>query len=139
MKDPKRNLTIKKAFSSLAEIELVYHYGSSLKNEQKTKDVDFGILLKKNVSSERRFEIYNILAEKLSKIYKKDVDIAFLNQSSPMLAYQVLQKGKLIYGEITRAKQFTVETMTRYFDYLPLHQFFVRSLEKRLGGRPHGG
>lgn len=125
-------MMIDSIFSSFPELELVYQYGSSLKDKQKAKDIDFGILLNKGVSAERYLEIYNDLTHKLSKIFKKEIDIACLNKSSPMLAYQILKKGRLIYGDIRRAKQFIVEAMTRYFDYLPLHQFFVKHLERRL-------
>lgn len=125
---------LEKIFKTVPEVELAYQYGSTIKNPgRRPKDVDIGILLKGKISAEKQFEIYDALSEKLSKFFKKEADIAVLNKASPMLAYQILKTGKLVYGNIRRAKQFVVETLTRYFDYLPIHQFFVQHLENRLG------
>lgn len=126
------NLQLKEVFSFFPEIELVYRYGSSLKDMKRSKDVDFGILLTGSVSGERRLAIYNALGEKLGKIFKKEIDPVLLNKASPILTYQVLQKGELIYGDRGRAKQFTIQSMTRYFDYMPLHRFFVEQMKNRL-------
>ena len=66
------------------------------------------------------------------------MDVSFLNHASPIFAHQVLKNGALLYGDVRRAKQFIIETLTRYFDYLPMHQFFVERMKKQLGVRGHG-
>ena len=126
-------------FETIPEIELVYQFGSSVKGrKERAKDVDVGVLLKQNTAPERQFEIYDLLSDRLSRLFRKKTDIAMLNKSSPMFNYQVLKTGHLIHGDVRRAKQFVVATLTRYFDYLPLHQFFVAQMKKRLGVRSHG-
>lgn len=130
---------VEKLFESFPDVELAYQFGSSIKHpRRKAKDIDVGVLLKGGLSPENQFEIFDALTDRLAKLFKKKVDVSILNKTSPMLNYQILKNGKLLYGNVRRAKQFVVETMTRYFDYLPMHQFFVQHLEKRLGKQSHG-
>ena len=121
-------------FKEIPEIALAYQYGSSLESAKKDpNDIDIGILLNCEVMAERRFEILEKIARTLQKEHNKEIDVAVMNQASPMLCYQVLKKGKLIYGDKKVAKEFLVRTLTRYFDYLFMHQYFVDRMKKRLG------
>ena len=126
-------------FSQFPEIILAYQFGSSVKQPSAShRDIDIAVLFQEGLSVERRFNLQIELGIRLSKVFHKETDLVVLNQSNPFIAYQVLKYGRLLYGDKTKAREFVVETLTRYFDYLPIHQFFVERLEKRLGVSPHG-
>lgn len=121
------------------EIELAYQYGSSVKqNAAQAKDIDIAILLKKIPPPEERLELQLKITDALAKLYGKMVDLVFLNTASPFLAYQVIKYGRRLYGDKTVSRDFVVKTLTRYFDALFLHRFFIERMGKRLGVNPHG-
>ena len=129
----------KSLFAKFPEISLAFQYGSSVKkNFHQAKDVDVAVLFKTEPTAKRRLEIQLNLAEALKEFYGKEIDIAILNTASPFLAYQVIKYGRPIYGDKKRRCAFVVRTLTRYFDALFLHQFFIHRLEKKLGVAPHG-
>lgn len=126
-------------FQSIPEIELVYQFGSSVRpSRRKPHDVDIALLFNTAPGPERRLEIHTLLSEKLAKYFHQSVDIAFLNGASPVFVHQVLKKGRLLYGDPQRARDFMVQALTRYFDYAQFHRFFTDRLKQRLGVKPHG-
>lgn len=132
-------MKFRSVFSGYPEIELAFQYGSSVrKNLRKAKDVDIALLLKKIPSVERRLEIQSEIAGLLEKEFKKPVDAVLLNSASPFLAHQVIKYGKLLFGKKSKARDFIVKTLTRYFDVLLFHRFFLERLEKRLGVQSNG-
>lgn len=115
---------------------MAYQYGSSVKYpDRNPRDIDIAVLLKPGSSPERRLEIQAGVGDRLQREFGKEVDVRIINKTSPMFAHQVLKEGRLIFGHPGRARSFVYETLTRYFDYLPMHQFFVKRLEERLGGK----
>lgn len=124
---------------TIPEIELVYQFGSTVHpSHLKPQDVDIGILLKEGVSPERRLDICVHLSDQLSVAFNKKVDVALLNNASPIFIHQVLKKGKLLYGSSKKAHDFLVKTLTSYFEYVQFHRFFTENLKKYLGVRKHG-
>ncbi|MBI4125289.1 MAG: nucleotidyltransferase domain-containing protein [Deltaproteobacteria bacterium] len=127
-------------FKKHPQIELAFQYGSSVKKDQKkARDIDIAILLKKGFSAEERLDIQLAVADAAGRHFKKEVDVAVLNTSSPFLAYQVIKHGRLLYDPRNKSHDFVVQTLTRYFDYLPLHRFFVDKLYKDLGVEQKNG
>ncbi|MBI4125839.1 MAG: nucleotidyltransferase domain-containing protein [Deltaproteobacteria bacterium] len=126
--------------SRYPEVELAFQYGSSVRKDRKrVQDVDIAVFLKTGVAAEERLDIQLALADALRHYYQKEVDIAILNTASPFLAYQIIKHGRLLYDPRNKSHDFVVQTLTRYFDYLPLHRFFVDKLYKDLGVRQKHG
>lgn len=133
-------MLLEEIFSKHPQIELAFQYGSSIKKSQKeARDIDVAILVKAGISAEERLDIQLTVADAVGRHFKKEVDVTVLNIASPFLAYQVIKYGKLLYDPHSRAHDFVVQTLTRYFDYLPLHHFFVDKLYKDLGVEPKHG
>lgn len=126
-------------FSRHRQIELAFQYGSSVKkNQRRARDIDIAILLKSGVSPETRLDIQMAVADAAGRHFKKEVDIAILNNASPFLVYQVIKYGRLLYDPRFKARDFVVQTLTRYFDALQFYRFFNERLEKKLGASRHG-
>jgi hypothetical protein len=119
---------------------LAYQFGSSTHTERRAppKDVDVALLLQDKTSSEHRFQIRLDVADALQKLYRYPVDVVVLNTAHIVLVHQVLKCERLLYGKADQASQYMVQSLTRYFDYLPLHQFFAQHLSKRLGASRNG-
>ena len=133
------NVVASRAFRVIPEILLAYQYGSSVKHpDRNPRDIDIAVLLKPGSSPERRFEIQTEVGDRLRRKFGKEVDVKILNETSPSFAHQVLKEGRLIFGHRAVARKFVVETLTRWFNYLPIHQFFLERLEKRLNKVSHG-
>jgi hypothetical protein len=56
--------------------------------------------------------------DKLSEILENDVDLIILNTSSPLLKYQVIKHGKIIYSQNEEARIiFEVKAQREYLDF----------------------
>ena len=76
------------------DLQAIYLFGSRASGQMHSgSDVDLGVLAKKPLSQVERFE----LACKLGAILNEDVDLVDLRSASPVLAVQVIGKGKLIF------------------------------------------
>ena len=130
---------MKSPFEFYPEVVLAYQYGSSVKQKDRPpRDRDIAVLLIPDTPAERRFEIQAELGNRLKEEGEPEADVRVLNQSSPIYAFQVVKEGRLLFGDPALARKFIFETLTRYFDYLPIHRFFVERLERRLGVPFHG-
>ncbi|HEX5035680.1 MAG TPA: hypothetical protein VFX30_00790 [bacterium] len=130
---------LRAVFGEYPEVELAYRFGSSVRHpDRAAKDVDIALLLSSGLSAERRFDIQSEIAAKAGRILGMTADVRILNAASPAFVYQVIKRGELISGDPVKSRDFIVKSLTRYFDYLPLHRFFVDRLQKRLGVDPHG-
>ena len=70
--------------------------------------------------------------------HRNDVDVVVLNEATPLLAYQIIRHGQIIYeDEATRpAVDFATYTIRRYADTAPLRRLKRRYLEEWLEARP---
>jgi len=95
-------------------ILLTFLFGSFAgKGTHPLSDVDIGILFRTVP------DIYaiNDLAEELSSLLQREVDLVVLNHTSPVLKMQVLKNGILIYASDRRHfHQFFVDTVNQYDD-----------------------
>jgi hypothetical protein len=121
-------------FKSEKDIQLVYIFGSVAKGRQRANsDVDIGILLNKSIKGEQALDYKTRFEERLSSILKKNVDIVFLKDAPPFLCYQVIKYGKAVFVREKKFDQnFRYNTMSNYFEYLPIQQFFVKKMQERL-------
>lgn len=106
--------TLKGFFEGKKNILLAFLFGSAAKNQMTHhSDIDIGILFKKNPD----FFESNELRNELEAILGKDVDIAVLNNASPVLKMQVLKKGNPLYIKERRCyNEFFVDTVNQYYD-----------------------
>lgn len=110
------------------EIVLAYLFGSAAKGAKAPRDVDIALLLAKPLRSTQKLDYIVKLCTELEKADPKfSYDIIILNTADPLLAFQIVQHGKLLVERRRKAdRDFKVQTMTRYHDAKPLHDFFFK-------------
>ena len=123
---------IKRIFKHLAgefpEIRLAYLFGSRLeKNVGPLSDYDFAVLLSRTASApELCPRLSSLLSEKLDS---RHVDVVCLNEAPVELAFSVISNKGLIYARDTQIRvEYEANTMSRYFDYLPVLRAFRRDI-----------
>jgi uncharacterized protein len=113
---------------------LVYLFGSQASGQAGPgSDYDLGILLDRRQDAPARRAR---LAHELTVIMgTPDVDVVFLNQAPPELAFAVIQ-GQLLYErDLATRVEYEAQVMSRYCDYLP----YLRAQRAEiLEGRDHG-
>ncbi|MBI4238558.1 MAG: nucleotidyltransferase domain-containing protein [Deltaproteobacteria bacterium] len=126
-------------FQSCPDVVLAYQHGSTIKHPDGPHgDLDLALLCRARLDPEQRLALITTVGTVVRAHVPIAIDVRILNDASPIFAFQVLKHGRRVYGDATTARNFVVTTLTRYFDYLPLQQFFIRRLEQRLGVTPHG-
>jgi predicted nucleotidyltransferase len=105
---------IKQYLSAYNDIAFAFLFGSSARGEDTVlSDVDIAIYFTDAVD----FYRINGLREDLSELLGREIDIAVLNNTSPIIRMQVLKKGTLILN-LNRClyNKFFVNTVNEYDD-----------------------
>jgi len=126
------------------EVLAVYLFGSRAEGVARAgSDLDLAVLLRPEVERERYPDHRMELLEELSGALSPRLDLIILNQVSPLLQFQVLQKGRLLYErDHDLRSELEMHMLSRYYDqrrYLELHygQLMGKIKERGLGrGRP---
>jgi predicted nucleotidyltransferase len=111
-------------------VVVAYLFGSvALGRADTLSDVDVAVLLEERLEGERGVDAQLRFTGGLAGCSERDVQVVLLNQASPLLAYQVVQDGVLLY-ERSRAERLNFEVRTRrvYFDWRPWSDFHTRAL-----------
>lgn len=104
-------------FKNEKTVSVAYLFGSYAKETHTTKsDIDIAILLSE--VPKKLLDHYLHLVNKLSKILGNDVDLIILNTSPPLLKYQVIKHGKLVYSRNEKVRiEFEARTQNEYLDF----------------------
>lgn len=102
--------------SEKEEILIAWLFGSMVTGTSRPdSDVDIALLLRRD--SEPDADRFLSLKSDLASLLKRDVDIVILNQASPIVRMQVLEKGEKLFERERRAYlEFFVRTMNEYDD-----------------------
>ncbi len=101
---------------------LAYIFGSSVTgNTTHESDVDMAVLLPENLNKSDRFNIRLRLIDKLSSIFKKNVDVIVLNDTASLFfKYVIVTEGQIIYEKPEGQRgEFESGIIARYFDFQP--------------------
>ena len=116
-------------------VQLAYLFGSHATGcTHAESDVDIAVLLAASLTAEERFTVRLTLIGALSHLFGTDyVDVVVLNEASPLLAYEVLRNGVLLYcpDDNTRV-DFQVRALCAYEDTAPLRTLLAEALVERL-------
>ena len=126
--------SLKIFFNMKRDILLAFLFGSfASKRIRRSSDVDIGILFK----TVPDMDAINDVAEELSLILRREIDLVILNQASPVLKMQILKNGILLYAsKRKRFYQFFTDTVNQYDD---LNQIRKICEENILKGRIYAG
>ena len=119
MYDKFSDIKIKKIFSDEKNISLAYIFGSQLKSKTgPLSDYDFAIFLSRKPSFQFKYRLKNKLVNILNT---EQVDLVILNDAPIELKYNVIATGKIIFQKNSMIRtEFEADTLSRYFDYLPV-------------------
>jgi len=126
--------SLKIFFNMKRDILLAFLFGSfASKRIRRSSDVDIGILFK--TVPDR--DAINGVAEELSSILRKEIDLVILNQASPVLKMQILKNGILLYAsKRKRFYQFFTDTVNQYDDLKQIRKICEENILK---GRIYAG
>lgn len=126
--------TIKKIFVGKKTVS-VFLFGSAAKGKAgKLSDLDFAVLLDKTVPSKNYSRVRLELLDQLGRIIRnRPLDVAILNQASPLLAHLVVTQGKLIFCQDEDQKiNFQTIALQKFDDAFYLRKVFYAYLSQRV-------
>lgn len=99
------------------KVSVAYLFGSYAK-KTRTADSDIDIAVLLSETPKKMLEYYLHLVNELSKILGNEVDLIILNASPPVLKYQVIKYGKIIYSRNEGARiAFEARAQSEYLDF----------------------
>jgi predicted nucleotidyltransferase len=115
-------------FSHQPDVIVAYLFGSVARGQDShLSDVDIAMLLQGDLEAEFRLERTLELIADLETFTEGKVQVTMLDQAPPLLAYQVIREGKLLYERTTDERvEFVVRVMKEYFDFKPRFDFYHR-------------
>ncbi|MBU4293643.1 MAG: nucleotidyltransferase domain-containing protein [Actinobacteria bacterium] len=135
MKEIFSNLqSIKKIFQE-SGVVLAYIFGSvAKKGFNKLSDIDFAVFLNKAISQSKYYTIRLLLLDQLGRVIKnKPLDVAILNNASPLLSQLVILQGKVIFYEDEDLRvSFQLKSLKEFDDALYLRKVYYNYLEERV-------
>jgi predicted nucleotidyltransferase len=120
---------IREYFKELENIIAVFLFGSFLTGKlNEESDLDIAVLFAKKPETKDILNMQNDLID----FTKNDIDLVLLNDASPILARQVIEKGKEIFcNDHTEKAKFIIKTVNEYDD-LKYYRFPIeQNLSKR--------
>lgn len=139
----KTSLEIKEISDSLRdfgrqhpEVAAIYLFGSQASGQAgPLSDLDVAVLLDESrVTSKRRLMPHlRFIGEVMHACRTFDVDVVVLNEATPLLAYEVIQGGRLLYeADHDRRVGFEAKTVQHYLDLVPFYRVSRSYLKKQL-------
>ena len=124
------------------EITAVYLFGSQVSGKAgPLSDVDVAVLLDESrVPARRFFKLrLDLMAEAAHACRRDDVDVILLNEAAPLLAYEAVRGGELLYERDHSARvSFEARVVQQYLDLEPFYRVGRRYLRQQLISARHG-
>lgn len=118
------------------DVAVIYLFGSQIQgNTTPMSDIDVGIVFAKHEVLKDSTTLYTHLYDIFTDIFPgpQEVDITFLQQTSPVFQYEVIKHGKVLYETDPLFRADYEEQIAReYMDFEPvLHQYSEALLLRR--------
>ncbi len=131
----KRIETEIKQLNFFEELQLAILFGSRAREEEKVdSDLDLAFLLKPEFFEKINVIDYRInLINYFSELTGIESDIIFLNSAKPLLKFQILKYGELIYvnDDFDYARYFS-KSLREYFDFKYYKEYHYQKMRERL-------
>jgi predicted nucleotidyltransferase len=123
------------ALRPVPEVAIAYLFGSRGAGRARAdSDVDVAVIFAPNVDPARRFELRCELSDRLAAAVRVDrADVVDLEAASPLLAHEVLRRGRLLLSrdEPLRTRVVALQVM-RYIDTAPMRRVLDDAVFRRL-------
>lgn len=116
-------------------VRLAYLFGSQASGRTHAEsDVDVAVLLNESLTADERFTERLMLIGALSRIFRTDnVDVVILNEASPLLSYEALHNGVLLYcADESERVEFQGRAPRDYEDTAPLRKVLSEAMAERV-------
>jgi predicted nucleotidyltransferase len=112
------------------DVLAAYLFGSYATGQARPQsDVDVAVLLSGTDEMERFERLLELMGEVEEALGRRPADVVLLNDAPPLLAYQVLAHGRLIFERDRAARvDFEVRTGKIYADLQPMYEYHSRDL-----------
>lgn len=121
-------------FERNGDIVAVYLYGSyGTERQTALSDVDLGVLLRRGLRDKHLERFLDIQAAVAAATREEDVNVLILNNAPPVIQFEVLRSGRLIFerdGE--QHRDFVEHVIKRYPDFAIDFQAFCRDYDASL-------
>lgn len=118
-----------------SEVTAAYLFGSSVFGQMTPEsDLDLALLLDPSVPGDRYFEFKTLFQSRAGFPHLDNkLDLVILNESSPLLSYEILKKGELVDCKDRRRLVFYIaRAIQRYLDTAHLRSQQFAALNKRI-------
>jgi len=104
-------------FENEKRVLVAYLFGSFARSlETPRSDIDIAILLSE--IPKKPLEYYLHLERELAEALEEDVDLVLLNDAPPLLKYQVIKHGRLLFSRDERVRvMFEAKSLCEYLDF----------------------
>jgi predicted nucleotidyltransferase len=123
------------AIREFPEIAAAYLFGSRAGGQvRRTSDVDVAVIFAGRVDRETRFRVRCLLSQRVARAAgAASADVVDLETASPLLAHEVLRRGRLLLSrdEARRVAVVARQTM-RYIDGRPMRRVLDEATFRRL-------
>lgn len=130
----KINNNLKKLYI-FEEIECLILFGSRAREDYDLKsDLDLAFLLNSNcINKINKIDLRIDLSNFFSELIELESDIIILNSAKPLLKFQVLKYGELIYvkNDFNYASYFS-KSLKEYFDFKYYRKYHYQKMRERL-------
>ena len=120
-----------------SDVVLAYLFGSEAKGTaNRESDIDIAVLLSDQIPQAEYGQRVVDLNTELIGIFQRDaIDVALLNTAPPLLAFQVVRHGVVIYDPLHRYVSFYIDAFNQYADTQPLRDLQWQYYLKRQGAK----
>ena len=114
-------------------IQSAYLFGSYARGQAAPfSDIDIGVMLDEPDHAARLAMYKPLLGDLMDRLQMTDVDLAYVNDASPALAYNIIG-GERLYAKDERARsRMETDVLARYFDETENEQEYFRFLKERI-------
>jgi predicted nucleotidyltransferase len=118
------------------DIVALYAFGSLAEGRlAPLSDLDFGVLVSKQLSKQQRSEKHLELLGTFNRLLNSDeVDLVVMNDAPPRFAYKIIRTGKLLHiGDKGQIIDFFEKTSKYYLDFKPIRDIFDNAFLEGIG------
>jgi len=109
---------MRKSMGRYKQVRAVYLFGSAACGKTgKLSDIDVAVLLKKMPDAKGLLALKLGLISEFSGVFGSNrIDFVLLNDAAPLLAFEVISKGQLVYGKRGDVAEFEANISMQYHD-----------------------
>ncbi len=117
------------------QVGALYLFGSAAQGTLTSlSDIDIAVLLPDDIPAAEYFDRRLQMTLDLMQLLNTDkIDLVILNHAPPLLKYQVITTGKLLYScNVSARRRFELRAITEYLDFKPVLEMQFEHLKRRL-------